>query len=109
MKVKFYFNSHIARLLSVGAITLYPFVFCREDEDYCLKRDTIAHEMVHVQQVRKLGWFAFYLDYLTTYFQLRFKGMDHTQAYYALPFEQEAYDHQTDKGLVDAYLKEKAK
>jgi len=109
MKVKFCFNSQIAKLLKVGAITLYPFVFFVGDENYNLKNHIIAHEMVHVQQVRKLGWFKFYFIYLLTYAKLRFKGMNHTKAYYALPFEQEAFKHEKDTELIEAYKKEKTK
>ena len=49
-----------------AAIVLYPFIFYNSKSEY-YKNDLEAlvfHEYVHVEQIRTLGWFRFYLDYL---------------------------------------------
>jgi hypothetical protein len=50
------------KLGSIRAITLFPFVFYakRAGDDPCIR----AHEMVHVQQVRRMGVLRFYVTYL---------------------------------------------
>jgi hypothetical protein len=50
------------KLGSIKAITLFPFVFYakRAGDDPCIR----AHEMVHVQQVRRMGVLRFYITYM---------------------------------------------
>jgi len=50
-----------------------------------------SHEMVHVEQYRKDGFFGFLFRYLMTYFKFRIQGKSHIIAYYSIPYEQEAY------------------
>lgn len=95
MKIKCFYNSWLAKVLNVEAITLYPFIFFSGTRNWELVHDTIAHEYVHILQVRKLGWFRFYASYLWIYFRNRFQGMSADEAYYAVPYEQEAYEKQT--------------
>jgi|14_taG_2_1085336.scaffolds.fasta_scaffold00147_23 hypothetical protein len=47
--------------IKARAIVLYPFIIYRSDLD---KRLFHRHEWVHVEQVRRLGWFRFYVSYL---------------------------------------------
>lgn len=42
------------------AITIYPFIFYRFEPNETLRR----HEWVHVEQVRRQGWFKFYTSYI---------------------------------------------
>ena len=44
-----------------NAITLYPFIIYRSEAAQTTYQ---AHEFVHVEQVRRLGWFRFYVSYL---------------------------------------------
>lgn len=84
------YDSKLARLLRVGGITLFPFIFIA-----CSKNDCpvwlISHERLHIKQ--QLRWFIvlFYVVYLWDYAISRIRGMKHSQAYRNIRFEKEAY------------------
>jgi len=109
MKAKFVFNSKIPKIFGAEAITLYPFVLFASDEAYELKHRIVHHEIVHLDQVRRLGFFKMYWTYLVDYVKLRFKGFNHWDAYSRLPLELEAYARQNDADLDLAYALEKVK
>jgi hypothetical protein len=50
----------------------------------------IAHELVHVEQWRRLGVLRFLRAYLGGYARGRRAGLGHSDAYRAIPFEAEA-------------------
>jgi hypothetical protein len=50
----------------------------------------IAHELVHVRQWRELGAARFLTRYLRAYARGRRRGLDHRDAYEAIPLEAEA-------------------
>ena len=70
MKIRRKYNNWIPQLLNVGAITLYPYIlFARSvtglkgnNGDYAIQ--LFKHEYIHIEQVRKMGWFKFYFLYL---------------------------------------------
>ena len=69
MKIRRVYNSWIPQLLNVGAITLYPFIlFSRTvggvKTRYRNPEQLFKHEFIHIEQVRRLGWFKFYLSYI---------------------------------------------
>ena len=66
------------RFTGHDAIVLYPYVFFREKFP---PADLIKHELVHVKQVQRLGWFKFYFLYL--WYSIRY-------GYENNPFEVEA-------------------
>ncbi len=66
-------------------MVLYPFMLFRDASD-TVTDPLFRHEMEHVYQVRRMGWWTFYLKYL---WLLR-KG------YSAHPFEAEARERQND-------------
>lgn len=86
MKVKVVFNF---KLLPhwYAAITLYPFICFRAP--YAPIR-VLRHEMIHVEQIRRDGFFTFYIMYLWYYLVGLVKYMSHDQAYYRIPYEVEA-------------------
>ena len=49
------------KVIDAQAITLYPFIFYESEQ---ARRKYQAHEFVHVEQVRRLGWLRFYAEYL---------------------------------------------
>ncbi len=104
MRVIAYYDNWFAKLLKVGAITLYPFVL------FAMKREaafeTAKHECVHVRQVRRLGWFGFYWAYLVDYCGSRVRGANHNAAYLAIKFEAEAYETSAAVVLTDEERKE---
>ena len=87
MKVREIFNSRIPKLLGVGAITLYPFIFYRmADAPETLR----AHEFTHIKQIETLGFLRFYFLYTVEYLKGRYSGLPHREAYLNISFEVEA-------------------
>jgi hypothetical protein len=72
----------------IVAITLGRFVLVQRGWEYSAA--LIGHELVHVEQWRKLGAIRFTLDYLGAYLRSRRAGLGHWDAYEAIPFEREA-------------------
>jgi uncharacterized protein DUF4157 len=74
----------------VGAMTLGRLVLLRRGhaDDTAL----LAHELVHVRQWRELGAARFLWRYLGAYVRGRTAGLNHQQAYEAIPLEVEARD-----------------
>lgn len=98
-KPNFYENSKVPVWLSkvapirIGAISLAGFVFSRGE----MSEQTKRHETIHFQQQLELLFVFFFLLYgifwILALFVNKFDGK---AAYYALPFEQEAYNHDHD-------------
>ncbi|AUN99543.1 hypothetical protein DOM21_03125 [Bacteriovorax stolpii] len=82
-------NSLIAKLLRVDGIVLYPFIFFASKNPNDV---LIHHEMIHVDQMKRVGVWRFYFLYLKEYCACRLKGMNHHKAYMAISFEVEAYE-----------------
>ena len=85
MKLRVIYGSRLVRK-GYSAWVLFPFMFFRdkaEDVDDRLFR----HEMQHVYQVLRDGWFVFYAKYL--YQLAKYGYMDH-------PYEMEARDREND-------------
>jgi len=85
-------NSRIPRMLSwvisIRAITLYPFIIYRDEPD----ERSLNHERIHIMQQRELLVIGFYLLYVWYWLINRIKYHDlGPDAYYNLPFEREAY------------------
>lgn len=93
MKIRLIRNSLLAKLLKVDGIVLYPCMFFSEERPSV---KTINHELIHIQQVRRDGFIRFYFNYLKEYYQFRFKGFAHREAYLAISYEVEAYSNQND-------------
>lgn len=85
------YNSNLARLLKVNAITLWPFIFIANPKEDALEW-RINHEWVHWWQELKWLIIPFYIVYLFEYTMGRFKGMNHYEAYRNISFEKEAYN-----------------
>lgn len=51
----------------------------------------LVHELVHVQQWRRLGPIGFLVRYLCDYTKARVHGLGHDAAYRSIPAEMEAY------------------
>ncbi len=81
-------NHWLPKKLGVGAITLYPWIlYASESPSKSIKQ----HEMIHVQQIRKLGWCTFYWRYIMYYVFHRLRSKSHMEAYNLVLFEIEAY------------------
>lgn len=83
----------------VDAITLFPFIFSRED----IRRHelTLIHEMVHFYQQIECLIIFFYLIYAFEFLYFRFwKKQSALNAYYSIRFEEEAYNAMFDKDYL---------
>ena len=87
-------NSSIPKLLSVfisiGAITLWPFVISKHRMD----KQTLRHETIHIKQQEEILVIGFYLLYVLYWFRGLWMYRDAYIAYHSIPFEQEAYAHE---------------
>ena len=77
MRIKY--NSRLV-FKGYDAWVLYPFMFFRDKREDVPDR-LFRHELEHVYQVQREGWFKFYLKYL--WYGLRYK-------YKNIPYEVEA-------------------
>lgn len=90
MRVRPFYDNWIAKLIGVGAITLYPVVLFAMPKSQAITQRVVHHECAHVRQVRKLGWFRFYWRYLGEWFD----GKESGDSVDSISFEREAYDLQ---------------
>lgn len=91
------FCKAISWFMDVGAITLYPFIICRNKQDITL----LNHEAIHIQQQKELLVVPFFIMYFLNwgYNLIRYKG-DTQKAYRNIIFEKEAYDNERDLGYL---------
>lgn len=99
MKIRRKYNSWIPQLLKVGAITLYPFIlFARTVQGIKKYRRNpehlFKHEYIHIEQVRRLGWFKFYITYIIEHMKNGYKKNK---------YEVEAYARQTEAMTEEEY------
>ena len=86
----------------VIAITLGRRVYVSQKlEGKALER-IIAHELVHVRQIERVGLVRFYWRYLREYVANRRAGMPAQEAYRRISFEQEALIIETSVTSEDA-------
>jgi beta-lactamase regulating signal transducer with metallopeptidase domain len=90
------FLNSISWFMTVGGITLWPFIVLREKyaNDKRLKKRAakiINHESIHIKQQQELLVLLFYILYFSEWLlKLPLYGR---QAYYKISFEREAYDN----------------
>ena len=93
-------NSNIPKYLSIFiniyAITLYPFIICKEEMDDI----TLNHEKIHLAQQKELWIIGFYFLYVYYWLREKWKGDTSLGAYLAIPFEVEAYTNERDKSYL---------
>ena len=80
MRIHHIVSPLITKICRCEAITLYPFIFYKDEPALVY---WMPHELVHVQQVKRLGWFRFYISYIRWHFKV---------GYDANPFELEAVE-----------------
>jgi hypothetical protein len=88
-------------VISVYAITLFPFIILSEEVD----EYTMNHELIHFQQQKELALIGFYILYAYDFVKAMVKYKNKDTAYFMIRFEQECYNHQNDLG----YLPEREK
>lgn len=92
IEVRWRTNHWIAKLFKVSAITLYPYIFVYASE---ISPRLRRHELCHVEQIRRVGIFRFYVSYLMFYYAHRLAGKNSYIAYLAIPWEEEARARET--------------
>ena len=75
------------------AINLFGTYFIREENRHIkVSKKTLNHEAIHTAQMKEMGYIFFYIWYFIEWLiRLIINGR---YAYYYLPFEREAYDHE---------------
>jgi len=98
-------NSNIPQLLSVVidvyAITLWPFIFIRDDGN----ETTIRHETIHIKQYNELLVIGFLFLYTYDWLVGLIKYQNKAEAYFNIRFEQEAYSNQKDENYLSSRQK----
>ena len=90
-------NSNIPKYLSIFiniyAITLYPFIICKEEMDEV----TLNHEKIHLAQQKELWIIGFYLLYVYYWLRAKWQGGTSVSSYLSIPFEVEAYKNESNR------------
>lgn len=96
MRLRIKYNSPLIRK-GYGAWVLFPFMFFRQHKVDVSDR-LFRHEMQHVYQVQRMGWWRFYLTYLWLLCK---------HGYAEHPYEVEAHEHEDEKlTTVERYFKD---
>ncbi len=83
-------------VIKVWGITLWPFIIIRGKADAL----TIQHETIHIRQQAELLVIPFYVLYLGFWLYRWWQLGDKRAAYYAIPFEREAYSNHDDPAYL---------
>lgn len=83
-----------------AALTLFPFIifFSSKEETSFI---TICHERVHVNQIRQIGFFSFYISYLLYFLAGLIHYKHWSRAYFNIPFEIEAFSREYEPLMND--------
>lgn len=96
MKLKIYYNHWLPRRLGFAAITIYPYIFFADHAWHAYTLGLYHHEMIHIEQVRAVGWLRFYTSYLLEFIAHYIRLRDANAAYEAISYEIEAYSRESD-------------
>lgn len=80
-------------LKGFNAITIFKWMFIREEYLGILPWFTENHENIHYAQERELGYIPFYLLYGIEYLIKLLITFNHSRAYFSISTEQEAYNN----------------
>lgn len=96
MKLRVCYSSRLVRKGYAGWV-LFPFIFFRGPKDEVDDR-LFRHEMEHVYQVLRLGWWKFYITYLWYLWR---------DGYKRHPYELQARERENDKlTTVERFFKD---
>jgi hypothetical protein len=86
----------LSLVIDIWGITLWPFVLVRGKIDPF----TLRHETIHIRQQAELLVLPFYVLYLGFWLYRWWQLGDRKAAYYAIPFEREAYAMQDNPSYL---------
>ena len=96
MKLKVVYTKHIP-LKGFVALTLWPWIFVREDKSAKFTPMAKRHEETHARQQLECLFVVFLIIYCLEWaVKLPFCKFDSNRAYMSISFEQEAYEHQEE-------------
>jgi hypothetical protein len=99
MRLRIFYGQHwlkskwLPECLRAEAFVLYPLVVFEKAKGKVPRAD-LVHEMIHVRQIRRLGYIRFSLLYEWHYLLGLIRYRDDDKAYRSVPFEIEAYKKQ---------------
>lgn len=85
--------------ISVGAITLFPFIIISKEYDNEVTRN---HEKIHIEQQKELLVIFFYILYVYYWIKGKYAGLSNDESYMTIPFEKEAYRKQYDNEYLQS-------
>jgi len=83
--------------ITINAISLGPFVFCRGE----LSEESRRHEIIHYRQQLELLFIGQWVLYTIFWLWALFQYRSPKEAYHQNPFEREAYDNAEDPKYLD--------
>lgn len=86
----FVYDSYVAQHLGVDGIVLYPFILIAKKQ-YDAHPSLLKHELTHVHQVKRHGFWLFYATYIYYIIQNLIKSGNCNTAFIENEFEYEAY------------------
>lgn len=99
MKLRIVPRSWIARNIVGMSITLYPFILLTDDLELAKRLRILHHELVHIDQIRRLGVLRFYTTYVWEFVCNFVRFRNWRDAYLGISFEDEAYRLMFEKEL----------
>ncbi|MCX6823352.1 MAG: hypothetical protein NTX91_05205 [candidate division SR1 bacterium] len=94
MKVKIRYNHWYPGCIGRRAIVLYPYILIGLSPEETKEQGLLAHEWIHIQQIRRQGIFIFYVMYIYEWLINLWKYRNTEKAYKNISYEKEAYDNQ---------------
>ncbi len=82
MKLRVIYNTRLVRK-GYSAWVLYPFIFFRQKQE-AVSDSLFRHEMEHVYQVMRMGWWTFYFKYLYYLWKLDYDDIPFEMAAHAM-------------------------
>lgn len=83
------------------AIVLWPMA-CFKEKLEMTSPNVLRHELIHFDQMRRVGILRFYAQYIWEYICGLAKFLNHRKAYLNISFEREAYEKQA-MSTIDPY------
>ena len=93
-------KNNIVPFKGFTALTLWPFVFVRKDEEQNYTHIVERHEAIHGEQQKEMLIVLFYLWYLAEWLVKWIYHRNRTTAYKNISFEREAYANQYDAAYL---------
>jgi len=84
------YNHWYPKLLRVNAVTKKECILIASPSEP-FDEVLLKHELIHIYQIRKIGYVKWKARYLKEYLAARLKGKSHATAYYQISFEVEAF------------------